>query len=155
MERAGPRSEERLEIGLEHANNTYDPALAEKKVESERSVSHDSPPTEIENVDGRLWLTEDEALARARANPNDTRPIYVIFGPHDRDNPRDWAKAKKWYITCFASWLNVMTCLCAGGYSSGVGQLTSEFGVSDEVGTVGLSLYILVHSTKLLIHAPH
>lgn len=36
-----------------------------------------------------------------------------------------------------------MTCLCAGGYSSGVGQLVEEFGVSDEVGTVGLSMYIL------------
>ena len=143
MEAAGPYRSERLEQGIDEANDRYDPSIAEKKIESENSNGTLSP-AEIENVEGRAWLTEDEALARARAQPLDSMPIYVIFSPTDKDNPRNWGKMKKWYITCFASFLNVMTCLCAGGYSSGVNQLTAEFGVSGEVGTLGLSMYILV-----------
>ena len=145
MEAAGPDRNERIEVGVNDANNRYDPALAEKKIESERSSNNGTAsPTEIEHADGRLWLTEDEAYARARSMPNDTRPVYIIYAPDDRDNPRNWGTVRKWYITCFCSWLNVMTCLCAGGYSSGTPQLVKEFNVSDEVGTVGLSMYILV-----------
>ena len=46
------------------------------------------------------------------------------------------------------------SCLCAGGYSSGKEQLTSTFDVSSEVGTVGLSMYILGFAVGPLLLAP-
>lgn len=128
---------------MEQAIEREDPAEIEKKIDSERSSTSGRTRSEIENINSRLWLSEDEAYHHAKAHPDETREIFITFGPNDRDNPRNWSKAQKWYITCFASSLNVLTCLCAGGYSSGVGQLVEEFGVSDEVGTVGLSMYIL------------
>jgi len=150
---AAPDRSERLAAGLDDANNRFDPALAEKKIESERSSTHGgrSAAAEHENVDDRLWVTDDEAYARARLHPDDTRPMYVIFAPDDEENPRNWSTVKKWYITCFVSFLNVMTCLCAGGYSSGAPALVKEFGVSTEVGTLGLSMYILVCGRKVWI----
>ena len=109
---------------MEQAIEREDPALAEKKVGSgPSSIDHTPSPAEIEHADGRVIVSEEEAYARARSTPEDERPIYVVFAPDDRDNPRNWGKAKKWYITCFVSFLNVMTCLCAGGYSSGVDQV--------------------------------
>jgi len=128
---------------MEQAIEREDPAEIEKKIGSERSSTSGRTRSEIENINSRLWLSEDEAYRHAKVHPDETREIFITFGPNDRDNPRNWSKAQKWYITCFASSLNVLTCLCAGGYSSGVGQLVEEFGVSDEVGTVGLSMYIL------------
>lgn len=128
---------------MEQAIEREDPAEIEKKIDSERSSTSGRTRSEIENINSRLWLSEDEAYHHAKAHPDETREIFITFAPNDRDNPRNWSKAQKWYITCFASSLNVLTCLCAGGYSSGVGQLVEEFGVSDEVGTVGLSMYIL------------
>lgn len=128
---------------MEQAIEREDPSEIEKKIDSERSSTSGRTRSEIENINSRLWLSEDEAYHHAKAHPDETREIFITFGPNDRDNPRNWSKAQKWYITCFASSLNVLTCLCAGGYSSGVGQLVEEFGVSDEVGTVGLSMYIL------------
>lgn len=86
-----------------------DPALMEKKIDSENSSSSGVQPAQVEHADGRLIAAEDEAYERARKEPQDNRPIYVIFSPTDRDNPRNWSKAKKWYITCFASLLNVLT----------------------------------------------
>ena len=57
----------------------------------------------------KLALSECEALARARANPAETPQIYLTFAPDDKDNPRNWQRWRKWYITCFASMLNVIT----------------------------------------------
>lgn len=46
------------------------------------------------------------------------------------------------------------SCLCAGGYSSGKEQLTSSFDVSSEIGTLGLSMYILGFAVGPLMLAP-
>ncbi|KAH8755703.1 major facilitator superfamily domain-containing protein [Diaporthe sp. PMI_573] len=100
------------------------------------------------------FLSEEEALQHARVHPDDEQPVYLIYSFTDRDNPRNWPRWKKWYITCFVSMLNVLTCLCAGGYSSGKEELTSNFEVSPEVGTVGLSMYILGFAVGPLILAP-
>ncbi|KAH7059042.1 major facilitator superfamily domain-containing protein [Macrophomina phaseolina] len=96
----------------------------------------------------------EQALNRAKELPNATEPIYLTYAHGDKDNPRNWPNWKRWYITCFASMLNVLTCLCAGGYSSGQDALIEEFGVSAEVGTVGLSMYILGFAIGPLMLAP-
>lgn len=139
---------------MEQAIEREDPSEIEKKIDSERSSTSGRTRSEIENIHQRLWLSEDEAYQHAKAHPDETREIFITFAPDDKDNPRNWSKRRKWYITFFASSLNVLTCLCAGGYSSGVGQLVTEFGVSDEVGTVGLSMYILGFAIGYVDHPP-
>jgi len=56
-----------------------------------------------------LMLSEEQALAKARSSPNDALPIVITYSPNDRDNPRNWPKWRKWYITCLVSMLNVFT----------------------------------------------
>lgn len=56
-----------------------------------------------------LLLSEEQALARARSNPNDALPILIKYAVNDPDNPRNWPKWRKWYITCVVSMLNVFT----------------------------------------------
>ena len=56
-----------------------------------------------------LLLSEDQALAKARSSPQDALPILLTYAPDDRDNPRNWPKWRKWYITCLVSMLNVFT----------------------------------------------
>jgi hypothetical protein len=107
----------------------------------------DESPSKLEKTDttleGGLLLNEDEAFALIRSGRAPAAPIFVTFSKHDPENPRNFPKLKKWYITCFASFLNVITCLCAGGYSSAADMIVEHFGVSAEVGTLGLSMYIL------------
>ncbi|KAI9738449.1 MAG: hypothetical protein M1818_005346 [Claussenomyces sp. TS43310] len=103
---------------------------------------------------GRLFLTDEEALAVARGHHHDNEPIYVMFAPNDRDNPRNWGVARKYYITTFVSLLNVVTCLCVGSTSSAGDSFTSTFGSSDELNTGALSTYILGFALGPLILAP-
>lgn len=99
------------------------PADAEKQVESSGRTS-DSSPTKSNNGgdrddnletggvvhdEGRLILTEDEALDRARKYPKDKEPIYLCYSTTDRDNPRNWTKGKRWWVTCLVCWFNVLT----------------------------------------------
>lgn len=97
-----------------------DPARLEKELESDRSsrpasLHHvpnaDSPPDGAHNnaSDGRIFLSEEQVLNRARQYPDKEEPIYLAYAPHDRDNPRNWPNWKRWYITCFVSMLNVLT----------------------------------------------
>lgn len=56
-----------------------------------------------------LVLSEEQALAKARSSLNEALPIFVTYAFDDQDNPRNWPKWRKWYITCLVSMLNVFT----------------------------------------------
>ncbi|KAF2723358.1 MFS general substrate transporter [Polychaeton citri CBS 116435] len=132
-------------------------SLVEKKDDSRRtSASQHSPsPRRIENgIPNALLLNEDDALIKARAQPNDTQPIWITFSGHDPSNPRNWPKWQKWYITCFCSMLNIVTCICAGGFSSAAEEIATDLGVSAEAATVGLSMYILGFAVGPMVLAP-
>ncbi|KAJ5223245.1 hypothetical protein N7468_007787 [Penicillium chermesinum] len=101
-----------------------------------------------------LVLSDEQALAKARESPHEALPILITYGFNDRDNPRNWPKARKWYITCFVSLLNVVTTWCAGGISSGATGIQHEFGVSGEVTTLCLSLYVLGYAIGPVLLAP-
>jgi hypothetical protein len=45
-------------------------------------------------------------------------------------------------------------CLCASGYSTGVGEIEDRFGVSSEIGTLGLSLYLVSLSISFMLSTP-
>lgn len=87
------------------------------------------------------YLSEEKALEWCRKHPNSSEEIYITYSEDDKDNPRNWGKGWKWYITCLVSMSNVLTCLCAGGWSSGAAYAAEEFGVSAEVSTLGMSRY--------------
>lgn len=75
--------------------------------ESEESKIGEKPSADYE--DSQLLLTEDEAFAKARVSPDQALPIFLTYSFHDKDNPRNWPKWRKWYITFFVSMLNVVT----------------------------------------------
>lgn len=98
------------------------PADVEKQAESSRRTSDTirkpndagdprDDPNEMRAVhdEGKLALTEDEALDRARRCPEDKEPIYLCYSIHDSDNPRNWGTGKKWGVTCLVCWFNVLT----------------------------------------------
>lgn len=57
----------------------------------------------------KLALTEEDALAHRRNSPDDDESIYIIYGPDDKDNPRNWSIGRKYYVASFASALNALT----------------------------------------------
>ncbi|GFF48771.1 uncharacterized transporter C794.04c [Aspergillus lentulus] len=123
----------------------------------EGEVGLDATLQKVEDAhseDLTLVLSEEQALARARHSPEEALPIRIAFANDDRDYPRNWGKLRKWYITFFVSMLNVLTCWCAGGISSGATGIAEEFHVSSEVTTLCLSLYVLGFAIGPVLLAP-
>lgn len=133
----------------EKLDESRKPSLSPR--DDERTAQLERGPTTLA---GGLLLNEDEALTKARSGSTPDIPIYVTFAKDDPENPRNFPRFKKWYITCFASWLNVITCLCAGGYSSAADDISEHFNVSAEVATLGLSMYILGFALGPMLLAP-
>lgn len=78
-----------------------DPASLEKDLDSKRSSKstpdEDSPSGGIHSTPsgGRIFLSEEQALNRAKELPNATEPIYLTYAHGDKDNPRNWPNWKR------------------------------------------------------------
>lgn len=81
------------------------------EIESHIDATHDVEKVSDSSFreSSSLVLSEEQALAKARANPNEAMPIQITYAPDDVDNPRNWPKWRKWYISIFVSMLNVFT----------------------------------------------
>lgn len=82
--------------------NTKPSSLHSEKDDALQSFpdsADETSPTRIENgkIEG-VFLSEEEALKKAREDPDSTCPIYVTFGRDDVSNPRNFAAWKKWYV---------------------------------------------------------
>ncbi|GHJ84635.1 hypothetical protein NliqN6_1037 [Naganishia liquefaciens] len=84
----------------------------------------------------------------------DDGKIYIRSNLDDLDNPRNWPKWRRYLVAGLASWLTIIVCSIASGYSTGTDALTAEFDLSEEVGTLGLSLYILGFAFGPMFAAP-
>lgn len=76
-----------------------------------------------------------------------SRPISPslthTFSPDDSDNPRNWSPWHKWRIVLAITLVDLSVSWAASGYSPAEKDMEMIFGVSAEVGTLGLSLYVL------------
>lgn len=129
----------------------------EKKEEPSPPDSRDETPTRLEekkeDYQGEL-VNEEEALARVRAQPDSTDPIWITFSVGDRENPRSFPRWKKWYITAMVSYYNFLASTGASGYSNASAGISDTFHVSTEVATLGLSMFVFGFSTGPLLLAP-
>jgi hypothetical protein len=81
-----------------------------------------------------------------------TKGVQYVEG--DPENPRNWSKGKKWYLTILCSYINVLVASQASVYSTGQDQIAEEFGISDELAIGGLSLYVLGFAVAPMVVAP-
>ncbi|KAI9699591.1 MAG: hypothetical protein M1820_007090 [Bogoriella megaspora] len=134
-------------------------APSEKKSLWSRSSSNNSQATLTEAklrdaAHNNRFFSEDEALAKARAEPDDESPLLVVFSPQDPDNPRNWGIARKSYAMMVVYMLVIGTSVCVSGISSASEEISETFRVSSEVTTLGLVMYVLGFAFGPLLLAP-
>ncbi|KAI1196153.1 major facilitator superfamily domain-containing protein [Nemania serpens] len=98
-------------------------------------------------------IGRNELTSTIRESNDDT--FEVSFdGDDDPFNPRSMNQARKWIllvVVCFGSLC--VTCI-SSIYSATYGQMNAEFGISDELGTAGLSLFVLGIALGPLVLGP-
>ena len=67
----------------------------------------------------------------------------VTFAYDDPENPRNWPEWRKWSIIFAIILVDLTVSWGASGFSPGSTKFAKDFHTSSEIGTLGLSLYVL------------
>lgn len=104
-----------------------------------QEVEFDFPPTAVES--GHLDKTNED--------------VYVLtFLEGDRENPFNWPTAKKAFISLLLCLMTLFVGLATTAYSSGIGSMTSDLGVPEILGQLGLFTFNFVCALAPLFLAP-
>lgn len=81
-------------------------------------------------------------------------PHVVSWLPDDPRNPMQFAMARKVMVVLVTGLATLIISLASSAYSGSIGGVIQHFDISDEVATLGLSLYVIGFSVGPLIWAP-
>ncbi|CAA9958501.1 Benomyl/methotrexate resistance protein [Pyrenophora teres f. maculata] len=84
----------------------------------------------------------------------DEDPYVVEWIENDPRNPMTFPKMKKWIMALAVANSVLVVSFCSSAFSGGVQQIMREFGVSQEIVTLGLSLFVLGFALGPLLWAP-
>jgi hypothetical protein len=81
-------------------------------------------------------------------------PYVVIWIENDPGNPMMYPVWKKWSITIAVAFATLAVAFVSSAYSGSIEQIIIEFKCSEEVATLGLSLFVLGFAIGPLLWAP-
>lgn len=70
-------------------------------------------------------------------------PYVVAWLPHDPRNAMEFRPTMKWTVTTLAAFSTLTVGLVSSAYTGGSKQIMAEFGVSEEITVLGVSLFVL------------
>ena len=105
-------------------------------------------------ITSQAHVTES-VLAHKYAGSGTTEDPYVVeWIPNDPRNPMLFSTSRKWLITLSVSITTLAIAFASTAYSGSVPQVIDRFNVSDEVATLGVSLFVLGFAIGPLLWAP-
>lgn len=81
-------------------------------------------------------------------------PYVVEWIENDPRNPMTWPKTKKWILAIAVANSVLVVSFCSSAFSGGIQHIMTEFGTSQEVVTLGVSLFVLGFALGPLLWAP-
>ncbi|CVK95571.1 probable mfs-multidrug-resistance transporter [Fusarium mangiferae] len=81
-------------------------------------------------------------------------PYRVKWIPNDPRNPMTFSLVKKWFITMTVALTTLAVALVSSAYTGGIREIIMEFHISQEVATLGVSLFVLGFAIGPLLWAP-
>lgn len=70
-------------------------------------------------------------------------PYVVTWIPDDPRNPMEFSQVKKWSFTAVVAIATLAVALVSSAYTGGVEEIEKEFGIGNEVATLGVSLFVV------------
>ncbi|KAK5110379.1 MFS siderochrome iron transporter 1 [Meristemomyces frigidus] len=122
----------------------------EKDVESGRStrIPH------IKQVFDQSGITPEVENHDYRGSGTDEDPYVVTWIDDDPRNPMRYSAVKKWSLTMLVAIATLAVAFVSSAFSGGGKEIIAEFHCSQEVFTLGLSLFVLGFAVGPLIWAP-
>ncbi|KAH9982597.1 major facilitator superfamily domain-containing protein [Lactifluus volemus] len=101
-------------------------------------------------------LTTQPPSEKINSHPPDAAsdPFLVSFTPDDPDNPLNWSRRKRWWITLAGGILVLNATFASAAPSNLLPQMMDQFGFSTEVATLTVSLFIAGYCVGPLVWGP-
>ncbi|KAJ9659756.1 hypothetical protein H2201_007192 [Coniosporium apollinis] len=98
-------------------------------------------------MDLPLTLTDTKQI-------NGEEVILLKFAPGDKENPFNWSKKRKSFITWLLNLMTLFIGLATTAYSSGINSMVEDLGTSNIMGQMGLFLFNFACAIAPLFLAP-
>lgn len=102
-----------------------------------RTLSNEANLNEyiVETLDGQL---------PGPVEPNTQRRYRLVtFQPNDPENPKNWSKGFKWYITMVVATTCFVVAFASSIVTPDIEGVADEFGVSYEVALLSITLFVV------------
>jgi len=108
------------------------------------------------NVSDASSQTQVNEASGARVDPEKGKDRYVIdwYGDEDPQNPRNWSRAKKFFVTFEICFLTFSVYIGSAIYTPGLMDVMADFGVAQVPATLGLTLYVAGYGLGPIIWSP-
>lgn len=102
-----------------------------------------APYAQHQSAVGNAIAAPGEGPRQIVESDDGTDVEIVTFTSGDAANPRNWPLWRKWTIVGVIIPIDLTVSWAASGFSPASTKFQKDFGVSTEVGTLGLSMYVL------------
>ncbi|TKY89560.1 hypothetical protein EX895_001345 [Sporisorium graminicola] len=105
-----------------------------------------APSRPTQSRKNSLWSRKSREQPRREVEvpegAKDDNIILVVWdGVNDPENPMNWSIGRKWLTTALLCSMCLFIGLATAAFSTGIGPMAQELGVSNEVGQVGMLLF--------------
>lgn len=100
-------------------------------------------------------ILNDEIVCHSyKGSGTENDPFLVTWIDNDPVNPMNYPLALKWSITMLVAVATLAVAFVSSAYSGGIAQILQEFRVTQIIGTLGISLFVLGFAIGPLGWAP-
>lgn len=99
-------------------------------------------------------ITPEVANYKYAGSGTEEDPYLLHWIPNDPRNPMSFSPVKRWFITMTVAIATLAVALVSSAYTGGIAQIIEEFKISQEVATLGVSLFVLGFAIGPLLWAP-
>ncbi|TKA66501.1 hypothetical protein B0A49_06636 [Cryomyces minteri] len=119
--------------------------------EAEYRNSASSSQTQVADYDA-----SDKQASNEKADPEKGRDITLISwnGPDDPENPQNWSRPKKYFVTFELCLLTLSIYIGSAIYTAGIQGVMMQFGVSQVAATLGLTLFVAGYGLGPMLWSP-
>ncbi|KAI0156551.1 MFS transporter [Xylariaceae sp. FL1272] len=91
-----------------------------------------------------------------KVDPEKGRDYYIVdwYGPNDPENPRNWSKPKKFFVTFEICFLTFSVYIGSAIYTAGLQSAAHHFHVSEVAATLGLTLFVAGYGVGPMFLSP-
>ncbi|SJX64157.1 related to TPO1-Vacuolar polyamine-H+ antiporter [Sporisorium reilianum f. sp. reilianum] len=126
--------------------NTADASASAAPEETPQDGAQAAPSRPTQSRKNSLWSRKSREQPRSEVEvpegAKDDNIILVVWdGDQDPENPMNWSVGRKWLTTALLCSMCLFIGLATAAFSTGIGPMAQELGVSNEVGQVGMLLF--------------